>query len=188
MRVLMSIERIYFELEKHNSDEYYIELAQNDVLFIPVVIDIMIDDKNSVNLWAESIIEKLSEVNPLVVYPYIGYISKLIGLNDSVNSLSAWRIICNLLVCDYNNFWQNLRDKYYKALNSSCISEFSIACACARKIADAKPDEQKHIEEILRSIDNRSFYLGESVCEQAKKIAKEKAGEVLDSFACNNNK
>lgn len=46
----MSIERIYFELEKHNSDEYYIELAQNDVLFIPVVIDIMIDDKNSVNL------------------------------------------------------------------------------------------------------------------------------------------
>ncbi len=176
----MSVERIYFELEKQKNEDYYVDLAQNDIMCIPVLIDIMIENKNSINLWAESILEKVSVINPLIVYPYIGYISKAIEQTNSVGNLCLWRIICNLLVCDYCDFWKNFRNSYYKSLNSCFITEFSIACACAPKIIAAKPNEQNQIKKVLKSVGKRSFYLGQSVSARACEIAKEKANVVLE--------
>ena len=75
----MGLERIYFELKKREDDEYYIELAQKDVLFVPVITDIMLNNSNSISVWAQMLLEKISEKNPLIVYPYIGYISEIIS-------------------------------------------------------------------------------------------------------------
>ena len=66
MRVFMGLERIYFELKKREDDEYYIELAQKDVLFVPVRTDIMLNNSNSISIWAQMILEKISEKNPCV--------------------------------------------------------------------------------------------------------------------------
>ena len=93
MRVFMGLERIYFELKKREDDEYYIELAQKDVLFIPVITDIMLNNSNSISVWAQMILEKISEKNPLIVYPYIGYISEIIDRKTIFNSWSVWKII-----------------------------------------------------------------------------------------------
>ena len=60
MRVFMGLERIYFELKKREDDEYYIELAQKDVLFVPVITDIMLNNSNSMSIWAQMILEKIS--------------------------------------------------------------------------------------------------------------------------------
>lgn len=54
----MGLERIYFELRKREEDEYYIDLAQKDVLFIPVITDIMLSESNPMNIWAQMILEK----------------------------------------------------------------------------------------------------------------------------------
>ncbi len=40
----MSIKRIYNEFSQGFEDEYYIKLAQDDVMAVPALIDIMLDD------------------------------------------------------------------------------------------------------------------------------------------------
>ena len=180
MRVFMGLERIYFELKKREDDEYYIELAEKDVLFIPVITDIMLNASNSMNIWAQMLLEKISEENPLIVYPYIGYISKAIDKKTIFNSWNVWKIISNLLVCDYQNYWEKLKNKYYSSLKSERIAEFSIACECALKIISAKPDEEKPITEILKDIDNRSFYISGNLSLKSSDVAKNKAQEVLN--------
>ena len=180
MRVFMGLERIYFELKKREDDEYYIELAQKDVLFIPVITDIMLNNSNSISVWAQMILEKISEKNPLIVYPYIGYISELIDRKTIFNSWSVWKIISNLLVCDYQNYWDSIKSKYFDSLKSERIAEFSIACECACKIISAKPDEEKPITDILKDMDNRNFYINENISPKSSEVAKNKAQEVLD--------
>lgn len=182
MRVFMGLERIYFELRKREDDEYYVELAQNDVLFIPVITDIMLSDSNPMNIWAQMLLEKISEENPLIVYPYIGYISQVIDKKTIFNSWNVWKIISNLLVCDYQNYWENLKNKYYNSLNSERIAEFSIACDCACKIISAKPEEEKPITDILKNMKNRDFYINENLSPKSSEVAKNKAQEVLNEL------
>lgn len=181
----MGLERIYFEIRKREEDEYYIDLAQKDVLFIPVLIDIMLKDSNPMNIWAQMILDKVSDKNPLIVYPYIGYISELIDRKTIFNSWSVWKIISNLLVCDYQNYWDNLKSKYYDSLKSERIAEFSIACECACKIISAKPDEEKPITDILKDMNNRNFYINENLSPKSSGVAKNKAQEVLDELRQN---
>lgn len=179
----MGLERIYFELKKREDDEYYIELAQNDVLFMPVVTDIMLSESNPMNIWAQILLEKISEENPFIVYPYIGYISKAIDKKTIFNSWNVWKIISNLLVCDYQNYWEKVKNKYYNSLNSERIAEFSIACDCACKIISAKPEEEKPITDILKNMDNRSFYINENLSLKSSEVAKNKAQEVLNALS-----
>lgn len=179
----MGLERIYFELKKREDDEYYIELAQNDVLFMSVVTDIMLSESNPMNIWAQILLEKISEENPLIVYPYIGYISKVIDKKTIFNSWNVWKIISNLLVCDYQNYWEKVKNKYYNSLNSERIAEFSIACDCACKIISAKPEEEKPITDILKNMDNRSFYINENLSLKSSEVAKNKAQEVLNALS-----
>ena len=183
MRVSMGVERIYFELNKREEDEYYIELAQKDVLFIPVITDIMLSESNPMNIWAQMLLEKISKENPIIVYPFIGYISQVIDKKTIFNSWNVWKIIANLLVCDYQCYWDKIKDKYYASLSSNRIAEFSIACECACKIISAKPEEKKPITDILKEIENRSFYVGEIPSPQSNKVAKDKAQEVLNTIS-----
>ena len=185
MRVFMGLERIYFELKKREDDEYYIELAKSDVLFIPVITDIMLNATNSMNIWAQMLLERISEENPLIVYPYIGYISQIIDKDTIFDSWNVWKIISNLLVCDYQNYWEKLRNKYYSSLKSERIAEFSIACECACKIISAMPDEEKPITEILKDMDNRSFYINGNLSPKSNEVAKNKAHEVLNILSSN---
>lgn len=179
----MGLERIYFELRKREDDEYYVELARNDVLFIPVITDIMLSESNPMNIWAQMLLEKISEENPLIVYPYIGYISQVIDKKTILNSWNVWKIISNLLVCDYQNYWENLKNKYYNSLNSERIAEFSIACDCACKIISEKPEEEKPITDILKNMENRDFYINENLSPKSSEVAKNKAQEVLNALS-----
>lgn len=181
--LFMGIERIYYELKKNEEDEYDINLAQNDVLFIPVIIDIMLDKSNSSSIWAENLLEKISKINPLTVYPYMQYIAKSLDKTNAFNGWNVWKIITNLLYCDYMNYWDDLREKYYISLNSTHIAEFSICCECACNIISAKPDEKEHITEILKNTVDRIFYIGEEISVQSHNVAMEKANEVLQNIA-----
>lgn len=183
----MGLERIYFELRKREDDEYYVELARNDVLFIPVITDIMLSESNPMNIWVQMLLEKISEENPLIVYPYIGYISQVIDKKTIFNSWNVWKIISNLLVCDYQNYWENLKNKYYNSLNSERIAEFSIACDCACKIISAKPEEEKPITDILKNMENRDFYINENLSPKSSEVAKTKAQEVLNELNLSND-
>lgn len=107
----------------------------------------------------------------------------MIDKKSIFNSWNVWKIISNILVCDYQNYWNKIKTKYYDSLKSERIAEFSIACECARKIISAKPDEQKQITDILKDIDNRKFYINEDFSIKSGEIAKKKAQELLDALS-----
>lgn len=181
----MGTERIYIELSKAKSDSYYVKLAYEDVLLIPVLIDIL-NDKNSLNVSrAIRLIEKISIEYPRLVYPYFHYIAKLFEKKGCLNIWSVWRIISNILKYDIDNLWESVRGKYYNSLNSQYLAEFSIACDCAKNIADAKPEESEKILVILNSVEERSFLISGEHSTQCDMVAIEKAKEVLLQFNSN---
>ena len=175
----MNIENIYYELSQARSDKYYIELAGKEVMLIPVLIDIL-NDSNSLNVSrAVRLIEKISVVYPRLVYPYFHFIAKLFDNKGCLNIWTVWKIIANVLKYDMDNLWEEVREKYYSALNSQHLAEFSIACDCAKSIIDAKPEEKDKIFEILNSVDTRSFAIAGEVSVQCGLVAVEKANETL---------
>lgn len=178
----MRLENIYFELSKDMDDEYYIELAEKDILVVPVLIDIMLSDNSQ---WAQSLLEKISENNPRLVYPYFEYITDKINDCETFLMWNIWKLISNILVCDYNNCWNKVKDDYIKALNSTQISEFSIACDCAKKIIKAKPDDLEEILKVLVDATKREFLIDGVISVTCSKVAREKVTLLLENL--NNN-
>lgn len=176
----MGIEKIYLELSKREEDEYYIKLAENEVLFVPVVVDILLEKNNRLSGWAESLLEKISEKHPMIVYPYISYISRALDNSDDFGKWNVWKIISNIIACDYCDYWQNLKERYFCSLKSSQISEFSISCECALKIISAKPDDRAAIIDILSKVSEREFILAGKPSSECLSVAKQRADEVLE--------
>lgn len=169
----MSIEKIYYEFSKGLDDQYYMDLASREVLVVPLLIDIMFESSTN-SRWAENLIEKISEKNPRIVYPYFNYISQAFDKTNVFISWNVWKIISNILECDSDNLWENVRLKYFKALNSNMIAEFSIVCDCARKVIAYKPEEKDKICKTLVHIDEREFVVAGEISPQSLEVAKEK--------------
>lgn len=178
---IMSIEKVYYELSKGLDDEYYVELASKNVMLVPVLID-FITSEHSFTQKSESLLEKISEKYPLVIYPYFNYIADIIISNNDLSSFCAWKIIANILEVDSLNLWDNIKENYFTALNSENITEFSISCDCAPKIISAKPLDKEEIVKILADTQNRSFSAGGQVSEVCRKIAMEKADSALQQI------
>lgn len=178
----MSLETVYNELSKNLDDSYYIKLAEKEVMLIPVIIDTIQNNNNiQYGQWAEALLERISEKTPDLVYPYLTYIADELPKVSFV-SWNIWKIISNLLSCDYQNKWHSIREKYYQALNSEKIAEFSIACDCAEKIVLNKPQEKDNILSVLKNMDNRVFKIAGKPSDGCLKVAKEKALETLEKL------
>lgn len=171
----MNFEKIYAEFSKGMNDEYYVDLAFKEVLVVPLLVDIMLSDDSSNSRWSENLLEKISAECPRIVYPYFDFISHALTKNNSLTSWNVWKIITNILVCDAENLWDKVKDKYFDALKSDSIAEFSIACDCAVKIAQAKPEAEAEIEKIMKNIDSRQFLVADEISETSLNVAKEKA-------------
>ena len=177
----MSLQNIYFELSKEMDDEYYTELARTEVLLIPVIIDKIYE--NPVNsFYAEGLLEKISKVLPKLVYPYFSYIAEILNLADSVNTWNVWRIIANLISCDIDNVWDSVREKYFSALKSNSVVEFSIACDCAEKVVASKPNDKDAIIDILNNIGSHKYLVAGEESVGSLEVAKQKANELLEKL------
>lgn len=177
----MSLEKIYFELSKDMEDEYYAELAKTEVMLIPVIID-SIHENPAKAYRAQALLDKISEESPKLVYPYFDYIVDIIGLSESVITWNVWKIIANLLSCDFDNKWNSAKDKYFSALKSNSIVEFSIACDCAEKIVLNKPDDKDNIIDILKNIGLHKYIVAGEESVGSLEVAKQKACEVLEKL------
>lgn len=177
----MSLDKIYQEISKNMDDEYYIALAENDVMIVPVIIDILISNRKASHI-AQRLLEKISAKNPLIVYPYAEYIMQGIEKSSSFTKWNNWKIITNLLDCDYLNLWSKIKLNYLDALRSDQIAEFSIACDCVLKVITAKPDDREEIMEILNNVASRKFRIAGTVSEQCNLVAREKVSELLENI------
>ena len=171
----MNLEKLYTEVSAKKEDSYYVELSKKEVLAVPLLIDIMLDDSTSNSRWAEKLLEKISAECPRIVYPYFQYILQMFEKSDSFSVWNVWKIISNLLVCDSENYWKDVHEKYLDALKSDQITEFSIACDCAYKVASSKPDETSCIVKILNDVGQRKFFIAGEVSKASTAVAIEKA-------------
>ncbi len=177
----MRIDRIYFEFSQNMEDEYYIKLAETEVMVVPVLVDMLISSKKSSG-YAQKLLEKISVENPLLVYPYTEYIMQGITNKSNFTKWNNWKIITNLLSCDYLNLWSKIKPDYINALNSDQITEFSITCDCVPKVISAKPEDREEILAILKSVESREFKIAGTVTEQCGLVAREKVNELFENM------
>ena len=178
----MSIENIYYELSFNHDDDYYIALAEKEVLFVPVLVGFMVDNLSN-RKWAQETLEKISKANPDLVYPYFNSIMALIEKNQKFLSWSLWKIISNIVARDYLNRWESVEPLYIEALLSDELIEFSIACECAENIIKSKPESSEKIFEILKSVPLRNFMVNGELSPAGNLIAKEKVERLIEKNA-----
>lgn len=56
----MKIEQIFREFERALENEYYMELAKKEVMTVPLLIEVFLDDDYANSLWAEQLLECIS--------------------------------------------------------------------------------------------------------------------------------
>lgn len=176
----MVLQYIYNEFLQNYEDEYYVELAQNEILAIPLLIDIMLEESFDGAKRAQKIVEKISQSNPKIVYPFFDYIARCLMHKTKFIAWNTWKIIVNLLIVDADDKWNSVRKQYYDALCTDVITEFSIVCECAEKVIVSKPYEASGILEIFKNIENRTFTVLGEVSNASKDIAKEKILNFFD--------
>ena len=125
----MNINEVYLRIIETENDSDVVKLAKKEVMVIPILINAMLDENNC---RAQNILIDLSEQTPLLVYPYFQYIIQALDRYDNFTAWNTWRIIANLLIVDYLEMWEEIKDKYFAAFNitilaSECVNnEFKI--------------------------------------------------------------
>lgn len=75
----MKTEQIFQEFEQRLEKEYYAQLASKEILTVPLLIEIFLDDDYANAHWAEQVLEYICEVNPKLVYPFFEFVAKGLG-------------------------------------------------------------------------------------------------------------
>lgn len=165
----MKTEQIFQEFEQRLEKEYYAQLASKEILTVPLLIEIFLDDDYANAHWAEQVLEYICEVNPKLVYPFFEFVA-----------WNTWKMITKLLPTDTENKFESVKERFYDALASKTPAEFSIACDCAVSVFINKADEQKKLLDILKKSAEHKFYIGDTEIENSGEIAKEKVQLFLE--------
>lgn len=155
----MKTEQIFQEFEQRLEKEYYAQLASKEILTVPLLIEIFLDDDYANAHWAEQVLEYICEVNPKLVYPFFEFVAKGLDKCNGFLAWNTWKMITKLLPTDTENKFESVKERFYDALASKTPAEFSIACDCAVSVFINKADEQKKLLDILRNPLNTSFTL-----------------------------
>ncbi len=177
----MNIMQIFQEISDNRNDNYYIELAQNEVLLIPALIEITSDGSYSERMKGYKLINKISQKYPEKIIPFTGYIIRIFDKHSDLPSWCIWKVLSNIAHV-INDEEYLLIDRFIKALDSDNISEFSIACDCAARFAEVFPESRKRIEASLKTVESREFILSGEASESCHNIALEKVKSFYDSI------
>lgn len=171
---------VFQEFEQRLEKEYYAQLASKEILTVPLLIEIFLDDDYANAHWAEQVLEYICEVNPKLVYPFFEFVAKGLDNCNGFLAWSTWKMITKLLPTDTENKFESVKERFYDALASKTPAEFSIACDCAVSVFINKADEQKKLLDILKKSAEHKFYIGDTEIENSGEIAKEKVQLFLE--------
>lgn len=176
----MKTEQIFQEFEQRLEKEYYAQLAKEEILTVPLLIEIFLDDDYTNAHWAEQVLEYICDENPKLVYPFFGFVAKGLDNRNGFLAWSTWKVLTKLLLVDTENKFESIKDRFYNALASKTLAEFSIACDCAVSVFINKPDEQEKLLDIMKKSAEHKFYIDDTEIENSGVIAKGKAQIFLE--------
>lgn len=175
----MNLMQIYCELSENKSDKYYIELSNNEVLFLPALIEIAQDGTYAERKRSADILMKISENQPYQFAVFAQYIIKAIAKHNDFSSWCLWKSIEKVFdLLDVSV----VEDEFLKALNSNILGEYSIACDCVENFISNYPNSRNKIDEILQNVKYRDFIVEGEVSEICGKIAAEKTLSTIDKL------
>ncbi len=175
----MNLIQIYDELLQNHNDEYYLSLAKNEILLIPVLIEITQSGSYSERMKSNGILEKISTDYAEGIAPFAKYIIKAIDSHNDLAGWCLWRLITKVLEVN-PTIWPLAESSFLSAMSTDDIGLFSIVCDCAPKIVQLCPKSRSSIENCLNDSAKREFKLNGLVSEICGKIASEKAKAALD--------
>lgn len=74
----MKTEQIFQEFEQRLEKEYYAQLASKEILTVPLLIEIFLDDDYANAHWAEQVLEYICEVNPKLSIRFLNLLPKVL--------------------------------------------------------------------------------------------------------------
>lgn len=74
----MKTEQIFQEFEQRLEKEYYAQLASKEILTVPLLIEIFLDDDYANAHWAEQVLEYICEVNPKLAIRSLNLLPKVL--------------------------------------------------------------------------------------------------------------
>lgn len=175
----MNLMQSYYELLKNKSDDYYAELAEKEVLMIPLLIETAQDGNYSERKKSANILEKVSEKQPYLIAVYVNYIVQAIAKHNDFSSWCLWNSVKNVLDLIDGDI---IEKEFFKALNSNILGEYSIACECSEKYVLNFPESRDKIINILNNVRNRDFYIENNLSDACREIALEKALLLIDKL------
>lgn len=157
----------------------FAEQVESKPAWIGGLLNIIREDKGSTKFYCDKVIQRVSETNPVLVYPYFNEISKLL---DSPNHFIKWgaiRTLSNLIAVDKEKQFAGIYDQYFGLINSDSMITASNVIGNAWKFIKTLPGKEKDItSRLLRVADNTYLYKGEPSPECGN-IA---IGHVIDCF------
>ena len=100
------------------------------------------------------ILRIISEENPKMLYPRMGFFTELLESDKRVLKWNALYIIANLAKVDVENKFDDIFDKYYSLLNAEYMVTVANVVGNSGKIAKAKPHLTQKITNELLKIEN----------------------------------
>ena len=146
---------------------------------IGALLKIIREDTGSAKFYCDKAIQKISETNPSLVYPYFHEISKLL---DSENNFIKWgaiRTVSNLFAVDREKRFDRIYDKYFGLIDSDSMITASNVIGSAWKYVLAYPETEGDVTaRLLKVAENTYIHKGEPSSE-CRNIA---IGHVIDCF------
>lgn len=171
----MNIDEIYIKILTTEDDSKLIELAKSEVMVIPFLVELML---NNEDCRAQNLLIKLSEQTPLLVYPYFNYIAQAFEKYNNFLAWNSWRIIANLLIVDYLEMWENIKDKYFLAFKSENITEILALVSTAKTVINHKPNDAKIVTKLVKDCVNNQF----TICNEPAPHINAVAKQAVDVF------
>jgi hypothetical protein len=167
------------ELKKKYNLEVYIALVMTDNSVIPLLFDLIEQDKSSLKFLCEKIIRELSQEKPELLYPYFERMSQLL---DSENNFIKWGFILslpNMLTVDQEHKWEKISKQFYALIDSNSIVVFGNFVSGLPIILNKHPEDEDFIMSKLLSIENHVFLHKNEVSPECINVA---IGHIINYF------
>ncbi len=174
MKMTEMIEKI---AEKDFNIDEFVQLAINDENARNEIVNQMLTNTAiMVYYHCYYVVEKASQKQPAMFYPYWDEITPLLDHENSYHRDFAVEIIGNLTKVDQENRFAQIEEDYFSIVNDE---KFMTGHCCVKnllKIYRHKPAQRKRILETLLDIDNRCDYT-----EKQKAVLKADVLAIFDT-------
>ncbi len=175
MVIGMNIDDIFAEIILNKDEQQIVDLAKKEVMTAPLLITQMLENSD---IKSESVLIKFSEQSPLLLYPYFTYIAQASERYNNVIAWNSWKIIANLLIVDYLDLWQDIKERYFKTFESELITEVLNSISVAKTIIDCKPDDKDTILRLIRKCGDNNY----TICDEPAPHINTVAKQAIDEF------